>query len=367
MYIFWAAVAFLTSLVITYLVKQWVIARQLLDYPEPGGRKLHLKPTPLAGGLAIFLSFTLIVWLAAFFSEQLIGKDISWRQLLAVTVASLLIIIGGYLDDKKHLTPSKQFIWPVLAIVVVIIGGIGIKFVSNPLAEGLLYLDSIKIEILRWQGLPYYFTLWADLFTFLWILGMMYTTKLLDGLDGLVPGVGLIGSLIIFGLTQTQLWHQPPVGLLAIIFAGACLGFLIWNWHPAKIFLGEGGSLYIGFILGILAIISGGKIATALLIMGIPILDVVWVILRRLFWDKKKINEADRKHLHFRLLDVGLSHRQSVWFLYFLTAAFGVSSLFLRTQGKITALIILALVMILLAFSLILIYRRKMKKSPIRE
>ncbi|MFA4937585.1 MAG: MraY family glycosyltransferase, partial [Patescibacteria group bacterium] len=301
-----------------------------------------------------------------FFSDQLIGKDISWRQLTAITLASLLIMIGGYLDDRKRLSPIKQFIWPVLAVVVVIIGGIGVKFVSNPLGEGLLYLDSVKIQILWWQGLPYYFTLWADLFTFLWILGMMYTTKLLDGLDGLAPGIGLIGSLIIFGLTQTAMWHQPPIGLLAIILAGACLGFLIWNWHPAKIFLGEGGSLYIGFMLGVLAIVSGGKIATALLIMGIPILDVVWVIIRRLFWDKKKITQADRKHLHFRLLEVGLSHRQSVLFLYFLTAIFGVSSLFLRTQGKLLALFILGLVMILLASILVVMYKRKIKKQGLQ-
>ncbi|HCU47617.1 TPA: hypothetical protein DIC39_00950, partial [Patescibacteria group bacterium] len=144
---------------------------------------------------------------------------------------------------------------------------------------------------------------------------------------------------------------------------GACLGFLIWNWHPAKIFLGEGGSLYIGFMLGVLAIISGGKIATALLVMGIPILDVVWVILRRLFWDKKKITEADTKHLHFRLLDVGLSHRQAVLFLYFLTAVFGVTSLGLQTQGKLLAMGILALVMIVLAASLVLVYKNKIKKG----
>ncbi|MFH1111559.1 MAG: MraY family glycosyltransferase [Patescibacteria group bacterium] len=361
MYVILGISALVLSLCFTYLVKKWAEKRKLLDYPSE--RKLHSRPTPLGGGLAIFLSFTIIVWVAAFFSDQLIGKDISFRQLGAVTLAALLIMIGGYLDDNKHLSPIKQFIWPALAVIVVIIGGIGVKYVSHPLGEGLLYLDSIKIEIIRFGGVPYYFTLWADLFTFLWILGMMYTTKLLDGLDGLVPGVGLIGSLIIFSLTQTPMWHQPPIGALAIILAGACLGFLIWNWHPAKIFLGEGGSLYIGFILGVLAIISGGKIATALLIMGIPILDVIWVILRRLFWDKKKITEADRKHLHFRLLDVGLSHRQSVLFLYFLTAAFGVASLFLKTQGKILALIILGLVMLMLAMGVALIYWRKNKKG----
>jgi len=353
--------ALIIGLAATYLARRWAIERQLLDWA--GARKLQTSPVPLGGGWAIFLAFTLVIWCLALWSSELIGKDISLKQLVAITLAGGLIMIGGYLDDKNKLSPVRQLVWPILAVLVVIIGGIGVKFVTNPLSGGLLHLDATKIEILRWGGLPYYFTLWADLFTFLWLIGMMYTTKLLDGLDGLVPGIGAIGGLIIFGLTQTNMWYQPSVGLLAVVLVGACLGFLIWNWHPAKIFLGEGGSLYIGFMLGVLAIISGGKIATALLVMGIPILDVVWVILRRLFWDKKKITEADTKHLHFRLLDVGLSHRQAVLFLYFLTAVFGVTSLGLQTQGKLLAMGILALVMIVLAASLVLVYKNKIKKG----
>ncbi|MFH1866467.1 MAG: MraY family glycosyltransferase [Patescibacteria group bacterium] len=363
MYLLAALAALIISVSLAAPIKRWAEKKQLVDYPAP--RKLHLKPTILGGGWAIFLSFTIISWLFAFFSDQLLGKDISIKQLIAVTIAALFIMIGGYLDDRYNLSPAKQFIWPLLAAITIVFGGIGVNFVSNPLGGGLLHLDSVKIEILSFSGLPYYFTLWADLFTILWLLGMMYTTKLLDGLDGLVPGIGVIGSFVIFGLTQTEMWRQLPIGLLAIILAGACLGFLIWNWHPAKLFLGEGGSLYIGFMLGVLAIISGGKIATALLVMGIPILDVVWVILRRLFWDKKKITEGDSKHLHYRLLDVGLSHRQSVLFLFLLTAAFGVSSLFLHTQGKLLALLVLVAVMLILAFTLVLMYKRKIKKGQI--
>lgn len=356
---YWAAtIAISISLIATYVVKSWAARNKVLDYPGP--RKNQPQPIPLGGGWAIFIAFSIVTWGLALFSDQLIGRDISIKQLAAVTVAGLLIMIGGYLDDRYRLSAGKQFIWPLAAVLVVLVGGIGVKFVSNPLG-GLLRLDTIKWEMLSFGGVPYYFTLWADLFTVVWLLGMMYTTKLLDGLDGLVPGIGAIGGIIIFGLTQTNMWHQPPVGLLAVIFAGACLGFLLWNWHPAKIFLGEGGSLYIGLMLGVLAIISGGKIATALLVMGIPILDVVWVIFRRLFWDKKSITDADRKHLHFRLLDVGLSHRQAVLFLYFLTAVFGVTSLFLQTQGKLLALAILGLVMIILAATLVAVYKNKIK------
>ena len=351
--------AFIIGVGATFLVRGWAIRHQILDYPGP--RKLQASPVPLGGGAAIFISFILVAWSMVFFSDWLIGKDISIKQLVAITIAGLVIMIGGYLDDRYKLTASRQIIWPLIAIGILLLGGVGVDYVTNPLGQGLLHLDSVKWKLFTFSGLPYYFTLWADLFTVLWLLGMMYTTKLLDGLDGLVPGIGAIGGLIIFGLTQTNMWHQPPVGLLAIILVGGCLGFLVFNWHPAKIFLGEGGSLFIGFMLGTLAIISGGKIATALLVMGIPILDVVWVILRRLFWDRKKITDGDSKHLHFRLLDVGLSHRQAVSFLFFLTAVFGITSLFLKTQGKLLAMGVLALVMLILAGGLVMVYKNKIK------
>ena len=197
---------------------------------------------------------------------------------------------------------------------------------------------------------------------FLWLLGMIYTTKFLDGLDGLVAGVTTIGAIIIF--IVSLYWDIPLSGtsILALILAGACLSFLIFNWHPAKIFLGEGGSIFCGFILGVLAIISGSKIATALLIMGIPILDVFWVIIRRI-WQGKSPAQADSKHLHFRLLDIGLSQPQAVIFLYFLTASFGITSLFLHSKGKIIALAVLALFMVILAIGLVIIYKLKIKTS----
>ena len=129
---------------------------------------------------------------------------------------------------------------------------------------------------------------------------MMYTTKLLDGVDGLVSGLGVIGGFVIFLFTATTNYFQPDIALASAIFGGASLGFLIFNWHPAKIFLGEGGSLLIGYILGVLAIISGGKIAIALLILGIPILDVLWTIIRRLLKKQNPFKFSDKLHLHHR-------------------------------------------------------------------
>ena len=175
----------------------------------------------------------------------------------------------------------------------------------------------------------------------------------------------IIAAIIIFALSLTNDVAQPETALLSIIFAGALAGFLIFSFHPARIFLGEGGSTFIGFILGVLAIISGAKIATALLIMGVPLLDVAWVIIRRVFKEKRSPFWADKKHLHFRLLDMGLSHRQAVTFLYVVTGMFGITSLFLSTKGKLIALVVLSIVMVLLALFLVWIYKRKNSSSGV--
>jgi predicted adenine nucleotide alpha hydrolase (AANH) superfamily ATPase len=190
-------------------------------------------------------------------------------------------------------------------------------------------------------------------------MGMMYTTKLLDGVDGLVSGVSLIGVSIIFLFTLTSRYYQPDIAFASSALAGAILGFLFYNFNPASIFLGEGGSLFLGFAVGVLAIISGGKIAIALLVMGIPILDVSWVIFRRLISGKNPFKSADKKHLHHRLLALGLSQRQTVFVFYFLSAFFGASALFLQSRGKLLALLALLLLMLSIVIIFSFFGRRK--------
>ncbi len=334
------SLSFILALVFTKLVRSWALKHVVVDVPDEN-RKIHTVNTPLLGGIAIFLAFSLVAVIYAWFTPYVLGKSVGVWELAALMCGGLLLMIGGYLDDRYHLPPSGQLLWPALASLVVILVGIKVSVITNPLG-GLIELGAITGLVV----------------TFFWLMGMMYTTKLLDGLDGLASGIGAIGSLIIFCLTQFTPFYEPPVGLLAIALAGACLGFLVWNWHPARIFLGEGGSLYIGFVLGVLAIISGAKIATTLLVMGVPILDVAWVIVRRIFWEKHSLAQADRKHLHYRLLDVGLSHRQAVAMLYLITAAFGLTSLFLGSQGKLTALVVLLAVMVLLGSWVVWRYKK---------
>lgn len=341
------SLAFCLAVLATKFVKTWAFAHGIIDLPnEP--RKVHAQGVPLLGGVAVFLSFSVITVAFSLFTPYLIGKAVGQIEVIAIILGGGIIMFGGYLDDRYHNTPQNQIIWPILAALVVMLAGIKVSVVSNPIAGGLIELGIGPSVIL----------------TFAWLMGMMYTTKLLDGLDGLASGIGAIGGLIVFSLTQFTPFYEPPVGLLAITLAGACLGFLIWNWHPAKIFLGEGGSLYIGFILGVLAIISGAKIATTLLVMGVPVLDVAWVILRRLFWEKRSLASSDRKHLHYRLLDAGLSQRQAVAVLYILTASFGVAALFLNSRGKLMAMSVLLAVMIILGAWVVWRYKQKQKTGP---
>ncbi|MCG2690912.1 undecaprenyl/decaprenyl-phosphate alpha-N-acetylglucosaminyl 1-phosphate transferase, partial [Candidatus Parcubacteria bacterium] len=247
--------ALLLSIIFTLLVKNFAIRRGIVDKPDLD-RKIHRTATPLLGGMAIFLSFFLVLY---FVRDKLLAGDLEARHWLGFFAGACFLMIGGFLDDKYNLKPKQQIIFPILAIIAVIIGGVGIEKITNPFG-GLIHLDQWRIPVMDWGGGMRYFMVLADGFAVLWLMGMMYTTKLLDGVDGLVTGVTAIGGIIIFLFTMTTKYYQPDIGLAALILAGACLGFLIFNWHPAKIFLGEGGSLLLGYVLGVLAIISGGKI-----------------------------------------------------------------------------------------------------------
>jgi len=337
----------LFSLVLAFvfglIIKKIALKFKILDIPDQE-RKLHKGKTPLLGGGAIFLSFFIVLFFA---HDYILSGNLDLGHWLGFFMGGLILMIGGFFDDKFNLSPKFQIIFPILAALAIILGGVGIEKITNPFG-GYLYLDFIKINLGHIGTKIFYLTVFSDILIFLWIMGMIYTTKILDGLDGLVTGITAIGSFIIFLFTISDKYYQGDIAMASIILFGACLGFLILNWHPAKIFLGEGGSVFLGFALGVLAIISGGKIAIALLIMGIPILDVLWAIVRRLFSGKNPFKTGDRKHLHFRLIDLGLSSKKAVLIYYFISASFGLSALFLQSLGKVFALFFLIIFMILI-------------------
>ncbi len=328
----------------------------VVDKPD-AVRKLHGRTVPLLGGLAIFAGLAVAV-LAAVAFDRLPGAHIHAKYLAGIVAASFLLVFGGLLDDKYNLKPAQQLLWPALAALVIIASGIGVKYVTNPLG-GQLYLDRLAATVLWWQGIPYRVTFLADGFTLLWLLGMTYTTKFLDGVDGLVSGVTAIGALVIAAVSLMKEVAQPDTALLAFAVAGVFLGFLLFNFQPARIFLGEGGSTLAGFLLGVLAIISGGKIATALLVLGLPLIDAAFVIVRRL-WLRRSPAAGDRSHLHFRLQELGFSQRQVVLFYYFIAAAFGSATLFLSGRGKVEAMgVLIGLLTVIIAAGAIAASRKR--------
>ena len=339
-------ISFILSLILSLVIKK--IANRFSIVDKPGARKIHKKATPLLGGVAVFLAFFITLF---FYSDRFLAGNLELSHLLGFFLGGLIIIIGGVLDDKYNLSPKIQIIFPLLAVVAVILGGVEIEKMTNPFGGMINLADFFPL---------------GPILIMAWLLGMAYTTKLLDGVDGLVSGIGAIGSLIIFLFTTTTTFFQPDIALAALILAAASLGFLVLNFHPAKIFLGEGGSLFFGYALGVLSIISGSKIAIALLIMGIPILDVLWTIVRRLIKGQNPFRFADNKHLHHRLLSLGLSQKQTVLIFYFFAAIFGGSGLFLQSKGKFFALIgLLALMVLIVSFFHYLDYLKERKKPSL--
>lgn len=327
---------FALSLVLTGISLLIMPKFGLIDTPD-GQRKKHLRTTPLGGGLAIFLAFWVVVGYVATYTH-IFGRNLNPHSLWGVFFGSLLLLIVGLLDDKYKLGARVRLLFVCLAVLFAMVGGVGLDKITNPMG-GVLSLDKWQIN----TELGTIFVV-ADLIVFLWIMGMTYTVKILDGLDGLATGIAIIGALVIYAVASGERWHQPDMALLALIFVSVSLGFLVYNFSPAKIFLGESGSLFLGFILGILAVISGGKIATALLVMAVPVLDLVRVILIR----KKRgqpIFQGDREHLHFWLQDQGIGQRKIVLTSYLVAGLFGFSTLFLQSSGKLLVLIFIVLIM----------------------
>jgi UDP-GlcNAc:undecaprenyl-phosphate/decaprenyl-phosphate GlcNAc-1-phosphate transferase len=339
------AMSFAISLGLTVWVARFAERRHIVDVPD-SERHFHKRPTPTLGGFAVFGSF-LLVTLAMVSYGYFSGGNIPLGQLFGILGGGLILMVGGYLDDKYTLSPAKAVVFPILACLAVALSGIQAVSVQNPLTGEVVQLGKLMLN-----GIP----LASGLVVFLWTMGMTYTTKFLDGMDGLVAGISAIAGMVIFGLSLTPDVMQPQTAMLAMTFVGAMLGFLILNFHPARIFLGEGGSTFAGYMLAILAIVSGGKIATAILVMGIPVLDTAWVILQRLL-NRQSPFKGDRRHLHYKLTEIGLSEPQAVLFLYALSGIFGVAALFLQSLGKLIALGVLVLVMAAIVGGVYLAYR----------
>jgi UDP-GlcNAc:undecaprenyl-phosphate GlcNAc-1-phosphate transferase len=270
---------------------------------------MHYLPVPLLGGASIMLSFAAVATAVALLRPESFGDEIG--MLRPLLLGGILISLVGAYDDWRGLPVVHKFLFQLLAASILVASGIHARLFTNPLGE--------SVE-LGWIGVP---------ITILWIVGVTNAMNLIDGLDGLATGVGVIASLSLCAVAAAT--DQPVVAILSLILAGASLGFLPFNMYPARIFLGDTGSMFLGFLLAGLGLAGSLKASTAtililpIVVLGVPLMDTLWAILRR---TRSRVSpfKADRDHIHHRLVRVGLQHRHVVLVLYFICAFLGISA-----------------------------------------
>ena len=266
-------------------------------------RRMHTKTMPRFGGLAIFAGSTTAMLIFLKFDPRVV----------TIVMGGALIYILGVIDDIKHLSAKVKFLGQTFVALIMYVNGIRIEFLTNFLGEGNSQLGDVLCFII----------------TMVWIVGITNTVNLIDGLDGLAAGTAAIASLCIAYTAYIHGTYLAAGAMLAL--AGATLGFLPYNFYPAKIFMGDGGSLYLGFMLATLSVLGTVKSATLVtmiipvLVLGVPIFDTFFAIFRR-FVNKRPIMEADKGHLHHRLMKLGYGQRRATLMLYGITAIMGVAA-----------------------------------------
>lgn len=324
-YIIGFVLAFVLSAALTPAVKRFAMRIGAVD--RPNHRKVHSQVMPRLGGLAIYLAFIAALPVAGLLvhGEQ---PRIIWGLLLGGTI---VMLVGAW-DDRFDLSPRIKLLGQIIAACVVVGFGVRVDFIMLPFGDGIN---------IGWLGIP---------LTILWIVGVTNAINLIDGLDGLAAGVSAIatGTILVLAVMMGNI----TVVLFSSVLLGCTLGFLIFNFHPAKIFMGDSGALFLGFSLATLSVL-GFKQATLvsfivpIVILGVPLSDTFYAIVRRVL-HKQPISAADKNHLHHCLLALGLSHRQTVFVIYGIAALFALSAILLSSVAQWVALIIIAVLLLLL-------------------
>ncbi|MBN1312583.1 MAG: undecaprenyl/decaprenyl-phosphate alpha-N-acetylglucosaminyl 1-phosphate transferase [Anaerolineae bacterium] len=330
--------AFLLSLGLTPLAR--VLGERWGLVARPGGRRKHERPISCIGGVPVYIAFVVAVLASQLLvidphqaaelppGMQIVrfdGKEII--RLTGLLLSGTIIFLAGLYDDWRELSPLPQYIAQIIAAAIAVLFLILIEYVNNPLTGQ------------QTPDFAYPITVTLSLF---WLGLMINTVNWLDGVDGLAAGVVAIACVVLFINGVFRL--EPPqysVALLPMALLGATLGFLPFNFAPARIFLGS-GAYFLGFTLGALSIIGGAKMASILLVMGLPLLDVAWQVINRLARGQNPV-QGDRGHLHFRLVDMGLSPRQIVIGYYLFSAVFGGLALAIPSRlYKLIAMLVMA-------------------------
>lgn len=328
-------ISFLISFLVTPIVAVILNKFKIVDDPKKHqlAKVVHTYPVPRGGGIPIFLGlFSALFFLPL--DKHLLGI------LGGAAVAMLVGVIDDFFEEKIH--PLPRLLSNFLAAGIVIASGIGIAFINNPFGKGVIRLDQPQF-CFPFLGSTHCLWIIADILAVLWIAWCMNFVGWSGGVEGQLPGVVVVAAatLAIFSMKFSADITQWPVIVLALITAGAYLGFLPWNFYPQKIMPGYGGKTLAGFMLAIISILSTAKIATLIIVLGIPLIDALYIVVRRLL-TKRSPFQGGREHLHHRLLSLGWGKRKIAVFYWFITAILGVLVLQLNSRQKFYTIVALA-------------------------
>ena len=342
--IFAFVVAFLISYAGTPIVKILAFRIGAVDVPKDN-RRMHKKPTARIGGLAIFYGFIISILCFAEIDTQLRG----------ILIGCIIIVVLGIFDDIYSLNALFKFVIQICAALIVVMHGVRIDHFSN---FGIGTNPYISLGI------------WSVPITVLWIVGVTNAVNLIDGLDGLAAGVSTISTVSLFAISLIM--REPAVAIVTSAVAGAGFGFLPYNIHPAKIFMGDTGSTFLGFILGSISIVGLFKsyavisLAVPFLILGLPIFDTAFAIIRRLMRGQSPMH-PDRGHVHHRLIDLGFDQKQTVIILLITSGLLSLSAVVLLLCGAERALVLIVAVVLLSMLGIKLAQQRKNDQINISE
>ncbi|AEB76938.1 MraY family glycosyltransferase [Clostridium botulinum] len=322
-------VAVLIAFILTPFMKKLAFYVKAVDIPKDK-RKIHKKPIPLLGGVSIYLSFLITL---------LLKEGSMQKPEIGLLLGATVIVIGGLIDDLKDIKPWVKLSFQLVAAIILVVYDINIIRITNPLPTSKAFLD------LGYLSIP---------ITIFWVVGITNALNLIDGLDGLAAGVSFICSATIFIIAALNGRHEAA--LLTAILSGAIFGFLPYNFNPASIFMGDTGSQLLGFLLAAISLEGTIKSATAfaiavpILAFGLPIYDTMFAMIRRKV-NGKPIMQADRGHLHHRLLDMGLTQKQVVIIMYLISAVLGGISIIAMQISTTRSYFLLTIVIIIITFA----------------
>jgi UDP-GlcNAc:undecaprenyl-phosphate GlcNAc-1-phosphate transferase len=307
----------------TPLARKLAIKVGAMDVPKET-RKIHKDPMPYFGGLAIYVAIISCMFV------YMPHNSLNYHVMAGAT----LIMLTGVVDDMYGMPAKIKLVMQILAALIAIRGGVRIHFITNPLSE---------------TGMSYLFTWLSFIITLFWLVGITNTINLIDGLDGLASGVASIAATTLL-FAAAKLGYNFIVMQCAII-AGASLGFLPFNFNPAKIFMGDTGALLLGYMLAVTSVsgmvksVAAVALAVPVFALGLPIFDTAFAIIRR-YINKKPIMQADKEHLHHRLMRYGLNQRQTVLIMYFISMLLGIVAVIIADTDPFTGIAVATIVVI---------------------